>query len=59
VVIKNVPAYALVVGTPAVQKGWMSEYGQRLIFDAAGKASCTESGQQYQLKDETVIKISD
>lgn len=59
VVIKNVPAYALVVGTPAVQKGWMSEYGQRLIFDAAGEASCTESGQQYQLKDETVIKISD
>ncbi len=59
VVIKNIPAYALVVGTPAVQKGWMSEYGQRLIFDAAGKASCPESGQLYQLKGEVVTKISD
>lgn len=58
VVIKNVPSYALVVGTPALQKGWMSEYGQRLIFDATGKASCTESGQQYQLSGETVTKIS-
>jgi len=59
VVIKSIPAYALVVGTPAVQKGWMSEYGQRLVFDATGKASCTESGQQYQLSGETVTKISD
>lgn len=59
VVIKNIPAYALVVGTPAVQKGWMSEYGQRLIFDATGKASCAESGQQYQLSGEIVTKISD
>lgn len=59
VVIKNIPAYALVVGTPAVQKGWMSEYGQRLVFDATGKASCSESGQQYQLKGEMVTKISE
>lgn len=58
VVIKNVPAYALVVGAPAVQKGWMSEYGHRLVFDVSGKASCAESGQQYQLKGEMVTKIS-
>jgi len=57
VVIKNVPAYALVVGTPAVHKGWMSEYGRRLLFDSLGKAICPESGQQYQIKDAIVTKI--
>lgn len=56
VVTKNVPAYALLVGNPARQMGWMSEYGHRLHFDAEGKASCEESGQLYELKDGTVRK---
>ncbi|MFM6964495.1 MAG: acyltransferase [Sphingomonadales bacterium] len=49
VVTKHVPAYALVVGNPARQIGWMSEYGHRLQFDTDGRATCPESGQQYQL----------
>lgn len=57
VVTKEVPDYALVLGNPARQKGWMSEYGHRLNFDEAGLATCPESGEKYQLKDETVTKI--
>lgn len=49
VVTKHVPAYALVVGNPAQQLGWMSEFGHRLEFDADGQATCNESGQLYQL----------
>ena len=51
VVTKNVPAYALLVGNPARQMGWMSRYGHRLKFDADGFATCPESGERYQLKD--------
>ena len=51
VVTKNVPAYALLVGNPARQLGWMSRYGHRLKFDADGFATCPESGERYQLKD--------
>lgn len=58
VVTKNVPAFALLVGNPARQLGWMSEYGHRLSFDAAGKATCPESGQVYELKDGLVNRIS-
>lgn len=50
VVTKTVPPYALVVGNPARQTGWMSEYGHQLKFDAEGEAICPESGQHYQLK---------
>ena len=50
VVTKPVAPYALVVGNPARQKGWMSEFGHRLEFDAEGKASCPESHQQYVLQ---------
>lgn len=57
VVTKPVPAYALVVGNPAKQKGWMSEYGHRLDFDAAGKAVCKESNEEYKLENSRVIKI--
>lgn len=54
VVTKNVPAYALVVGNPARQLGWMSAYGHRLEFDETGHATCPESGDAYELKhDET------
>ncbi len=58
VVTKTVPAYALVVGNPAKQIGWMSEYGHRLSFNEQGIAVCEESGQQYQLKQNTVTRIS-
>ena len=58
VVTKEIPAYALVVGNPARQMGWMSEFGQRLNFDINGLATCPESGQQYQLKENRVERIS-
>ncbi len=58
VVTKTVPAYALVVGNPARQTGWMSEYGHKLQFDAAGHATCPESGQRYQLKNDRVERIA-
>ncbi len=58
VVTKTVPAYALLVGNPARQMGWMSEYGHRLKFDESGKATCEESGQVYELKDGAVKRIS-
>ena len=51
VVSKTVPDYALVVGNPSRQIGWMSEYGHKLEFNAEGEAECPESGQQYVLKN--------
>ena len=57
VVTKEVSAYALVVGNPAKQMGWMSEYGHRLDFDADGIAICFESGEKYKLETQKVIKI--
>lgn len=57
VVTKEIPDYALVVGNPARQIGWMSEYGHRLAFDAAGNATCPESGDLYQLQQGAVVKI--
>jgi UDP-2-acetamido-3-amino-2,3-dideoxy-glucuronate N-acetyltransferase len=55
VVTKTIPDYALVVGNPARQNGWMSEYGHRLEFKD-GKAKCPESGQDYELKDGKVSR---
>ena len=57
VVTKTVPAYALVVGNPARQIGWMSEFGQRLEFDANGMALCTESNEKYKLENQKVTKL--
>jgi len=57
VVTKNIPDYALVVGNPAKQIGWMSEFGHRLTFDDQNIASCPESGQQYKLENNTVTRI--
>jgi UDP-2-acetamido-3-amino-2,3-dideoxy-glucuronate N-acetyltransferase len=57
VVTKDVKPYALVVGNPARQTGWMSEYGHKLIFDSEGLASCPESGQRYRFEDGQVSKI--
>lgn len=54
VVTKDVPAYALLVGNPAKQIGWVSAYGHRLEFDEKGKASCPESGEKYQLLENQV-----
>lgn len=58
VVTKTVAPYALMVGNPARQIGWMSEYGHRLDFDMNGIAVCPESGQEYQLKENKVTRIS-
>ena len=58
VITKEVPAYALVYGNPARQNGWVSEYGHKLNFDLEGFAVCPESGQKYELSDNTVQKIS-
>lgn len=57
VVTKFVPPYALVIGNPARQTGWMSEYGHKLVFDRSGEAVCPESGEKYQLKEGRVSKI--
>lgn len=57
VVTKQVPDYALLVGNPARQLGWMSEYGHRLYFDNEGIAECPESHEKYQLKDGKVFKL--
>ncbi len=57
VVTKHVPDYALVIGNPARQAGWMSEYGHKLQFDATNMAICPESKQKYQLKNNTVTRI--
>ncbi len=57
VVTKEVLPFALVVGNPAKQIGWISEYGHRLDFDKNGIAICKESKEKYQLKDGLVHKI--
>lgn len=58
VVTKSVKAYALVVGNPARQIGWVSEYGQRLHFDQGSLTVCKESGEQYQFQSNAVHKIT-
>lgn len=57
VITRSVKPYALVVGNPGRQVGWMSEYGHRLHFNDEGIALCPESNKKYQLKDNTVIKL--
>lgn len=58
VVTKNVAPYALVVGNPAKQLGWVGEYGHRLDFNSDAIALCPESKQQYKLENNAVIKLS-
>jgi len=58
VVTRDVPDYALVVGNPARQTGWMSEFGHRLRFDENGTATCPESGQRYVLEGKTVRRLT-
>ena len=57
VVTKDVKPYALVVGNPSRQIGWMSEFGHRLEFDDKGRATCPESGQKYKIVDDNVSRI--
>lgn len=57
VVTKTVPAYALMVGNPARQTGWMSEYGCKLMFSDDGYAICPQSGDRYQLINGIVNKL--
>lgn len=58
VVTKDIPPYALVVGNPSRQIGWVSEYGHRLSFNEKGIATCPESNQQYLLEGGVVTRIS-
>jgi UDP-2-acetamido-3-amino-2,3-dideoxy-glucuronate N-acetyltransferase len=57
VITKDVKPYALVVGNPARQTGWMSEFGHKLTFGSDGIAICPESGEKYRLQDGNVSKI--
>ncbi len=58
VVTKDIPPYALVVGNPSTQIGWMSEYGHRLTFDKENIAECPESGERYKLENGAVKKLT-
>jgi UDP-2-acetamido-3-amino-2,3-dideoxy-glucuronate N-acetyltransferase len=58
VVTKDVKPYALVIGNPAKQTGWMSEYGHKLKFDETGFATCPESGEKYRILDGNVSRIT-
>ena len=57
VITKDVKPFALVVGNPARQTGWVSEYGHKLSFNAEGIAVCPESGQKYKLENNSVTRI--
>jgi UDP-2-acetamido-3-amino-2,3-dideoxy-glucuronate N-acetyltransferase len=60
VINKDVPPYALMVGVPARQVGWMSEYGEQIPLPVKGKGeyTCPHTGQQYRLNDQTLERIS-
>ena len=57
VVTKEVAPYALVIGNPAKQVGWMSEYGHKLKFNENGEAICPESNEKYKRENNKVIKV--
>jgi len=57
VVTKDVPDYALMVGNPAKQIGWVSEAGKRLVFDKDGIAHCKQSGKNYKLDNNNVFEL--
>ena len=59
VLTHSAPPYSLFLGNPARQTGWVSAYGHRLHFDTAGRATCPESGQAYQLLNDQLIKTSE
>ena len=57
VITKPVKPYALIVGNPGKQLGWVSEYGHRLNFENNGRATCPESNQEYKLENNSVYKL--
>jgi UDP-2-acetamido-3-amino-2,3-dideoxy-glucuronate N-acetyltransferase len=57
VIIRNVPAYAIMAGNPARRIGWISETGEKLFFDADGKAWCAAEQKEYRLEGDAVRKI--
>lgn len=57
VVTKDVKDYELVFGNPTIHKGWISEFGEKLIFDNKGKATCAGNGDKYIIKNNKVVKI--
>ena len=57
VVVKDVPDYAIIIGNPGRQRGWMSEDGQNLIFDEQGNAVCAATSNNYLLSNGVVTKI--
>jgi UDP-2-acetamido-3-amino-2,3-dideoxy-glucuronate N-acetyltransferase len=57
-VTRDVPAFALVVGSPARQCGWMSRHGERLKFDASGHSECPATGEQYALVQNSVVLLA-
>ena len=59
VVTKEVPDYALMVGNPSKNIGWMSEFGERLIFNESGIAICNTTGSRYRLNNNLVNKIDE
>ncbi|HEV8689446.1 MAG TPA: acyltransferase [Ideonella sp.] len=58
VVTRDVPDFALMAGVPARRIGWMSRHGERLSFDAAGRARCPATGEQYRLQGECVVAVA-
>ncbi|MCD7976889.1 MAG: acetyltransferase [Tannerellaceae bacterium] len=59
VVTKDIPPYALVMGNPARQTGWVSQYGHTLLFDENSQATCPESGERYMLTAGNVIRLDE
>ncbi len=57
VVVRDVPAFALVLGNPAKQRGWVGRGGQRLTFDSNGRARCPDSGRSYTLQGEKLVEV--
>lgn len=57
VITRDVKPFALVIGNPARQSGWVSEYGHKLSFNAEGLATCPESGQRYKFENDSVARI--
>jgi len=57
VITRDVKPFALVVGNPARQRGWVSEYGHKLSFNSEGVATCPESGQRYKIENDSVTRI--
>lgn len=56
VITRDVKPFALVVGNPARQRGWVSEYGHKLSFNSEGVAICPESGQRYKIENDSVTR---